>query len=47
MGQYRPEHKVPLERSKYSEITRRPVAEEMAEAYDLADELGLVYSPVS
>ena len=47
MGQYRPEHKVALERSKYSEITRRPLAEEMREAYHFADELGLVYSPVS
>jgi len=47
MGQYRPEHRVCAEPSKYPEITRRILAEEMKEAYGLADELGLLYSPVS
>jgi len=47
MGQYRPDHKVPKERSQYAEISRRPTAEEMLAAYEFADELGLVYAPVS
>lgn len=47
MGQYHPDNKVPAERSTYADIARRPTAEEMQVAYDLADELGLVYSPVS
>ncbi len=47
MGQYHPDNKVPAERSKYADITRRPTAEEMRAAYDFADDLGIVYSPVS
>jgi putative pyruvate formate lyase activating enzyme len=47
MGQYRPDYKVLAERSTYSDIARRPTAEEMSAAYDYADTLGLVYSPVS
>jgi putative pyruvate formate lyase activating enzyme len=47
MGQYRPDNKVPLERSTYADIARRPTADEMKAAYDFADGLGLVYSPVS
>jgi len=47
MGQYHPDHKVPIERSAYAEIARRPTSEEMRAAYDLADDLGIVYSPVS
>jgi len=47
MGQYRPDYKVSTEHSKYSEITRKPTAEEMRAAYEYADAVGLVYSPVS
>lgn len=47
MGQYRPDNRVPLEPSTYAEITRRPTADEIRAAYDFADDLGLVYSPVS
>ena len=47
MGQYHPDYKVPAERSAYSDIARRPTPEEMRAAYDYADTLGLVYSPVS
>jgi len=34
-------------RASYSEIARRPSREEMMEAYRYADELGIVYRPVS
>ena len=47
MGQYRPDYRVPAERSTYSEIMRRPTAEEMKAVYEYADDVGLVYSPVS
>ena len=47
MGQYHPDHRVQTERSTYSDIARRPTAEEMRAAYEYADSLGLVYSPVS
>jgi len=47
MSQYRPEHRVLADPSAYSDIARRPTAEEMSVAYDYADALGLVYSPVS
>jgi len=47
MGQYHPDNRVPYERSTYTDISRRPTAEEMQAAYDFADSLGLVYSPVS
>ena len=47
MGQYHPDYRVHAERSAYSYIARRPTAEEMRAAYDYADSLGLVYSPVS
>lgn len=47
MGQYHPDHRVQAERSTYSDIARRPTAEEMRAAYEYADSLGLVYSPVS
>ena len=47
MGQYHPDHKVPHERSTYPDIMRRPTADEMTTAYDFAQSLGLVYSPVS
>jgi putative pyruvate formate lyase activating enzyme len=47
MNQYHPDYRVPTEPSAYSDIARRPTNEEMREAYDYADTLGLVYSPVS
>lgn len=47
MGQYHPDNRVPSERAKYSDIARRPTADEMREAYDFAESLGIVYSPVS
>jgi putative pyruvate formate lyase activating enzyme len=47
MGQYHPDYRVLTERSTYSDVTRRPSTEEMRAAYDYADALGLVYSPVS
>ena len=47
MGQYHPDNRVPSERSTYADITRRPSLDEMKAAYDFADELGIVYSPVS
>lgn len=46
MGQYHPDYKV-LEESKYSEISRRPVSDEVRRAYRYAEDLGLVYEPVS
>ena len=47
MGQYRPEYLVVANPEKYPEIARRPSREEMMEAYRYADELGIVYRPVS
>jgi len=47
MGQYHPDNRVLTDRSTYVDIARRPTAEEMQAAYSLADELGLLYSPVS
>ena len=47
MGQYRPEHLVALYPEKYPEIARRPSAEELEEAYEYADKLGLCWRPVS
>jgi putative pyruvate formate lyase activating enzyme len=47
MGQYRPDYRVSAERSSYLEITRRPAVEEMEAAYEYADIVGIVYSPVS
>ncbi len=47
MGQYHPDFQVSAGHSAYSDIARRPSAEEMRAAYDYADALGLVYSPVS
>jgi len=47
MGQYHPDHLVPAGHSTYSDIARRATAEEMRAAYDYADALSLVYSPVS
>ena len=43
MGQYRPEYKA----YQFSEINRRPNANEMNEVKKYADELGILYEPVS
>ncbi len=47
MGQYRPEHRVRKESERFSEITRRVSREEMQRAFDRADELDIVWRPVS
>ncbi|MCC6010491.1 MAG: pyruvate formate lyase activating enzyme, partial [Fervidicoccaceae archaeon] len=47
MDQYRPEHLVLRYPEKYREIARRPTREEVEEAYRYAEELGIVYKPVS
>jgi len=47
MGQYRPEYLVLREPRKYAEIARRPTADEVRRARDYADELGIVWKPVS
>ncbi|MEM4872203.1 MAG: radical SAM protein [Thermofilaceae archaeon] len=47
MDQYRPEHLVAFYPEKYREIARRPSPRELEEAYAFADELGLVWRPVS
>jgi len=46
MGQYRPEYKVRHD-SHYKEIRRRPSTEEMKQAYRIANQLGIVWEPVS
>ena len=43
MGQYHPEFRA----HKYQEISRRPTASEMAEARNYADNLGILWEPVS
>lgn len=43
MGQYRPQYKA----YKYSEINRTPSSEEMREVKNYAEELGLLWKPVS
>ncbi len=47
MEQYRPEHLVARYPEKYMEIARRLRRDEILEAYRFADELGLIYKPVS
>ncbi len=47
MEQYRPEYLVLANPEKYPDIARRPTSEEMREAYRYADELGILYRPVS
>jgi putative pyruvate formate lyase activating enzyme len=47
MDQYRPEHLVAKYPEKFPEIARRPTREEILEAYRIADELGIVYKPIS
>ncbi len=47
MDQYRPEHLVLKLRDRYRDITRRLTREEIREAYRIADQLGLIYEPIS
>ncbi len=47
MDQYRPEHLVAKHPEKFPEIARRLKPSEILEAYRIADELGLVYKPIS
>jgi putative pyruvate formate lyase activating enzyme len=47
MEQYRPEHEVARRPHLYPDISRRPTPSEMMVAYSLAEELGIVYEPVS
>lgn len=47
MDQYRPEHLVLREPEKYQEIGRRTSMQEISEARGYADELGIVWEPVS
>ena len=47
MGQYRPEHLVLRQPSKYLEIAHRPAFWEIDEARRYADHLGLVWRPIS
>jgi uncharacterized Fe-S radical SAM superfamily protein PflX len=43
MGQYRPEYLA----YKHSEINRRPTAQEMLEVQNYAEELDILYKPLS
>ncbi|MEM4718181.1 MAG: radical SAM protein [Desulfurococcaceae archaeon] len=47
MEQYRPEHIVAKYPNKYPDIARRPSFEEINKAYRLADQLKIIYEPVS
>lgn len=47
MAQYRPEHVVAKRPELYQDVARRPTRAEMSEAYSLANELGIVWEPVS
>lgn len=47
MGQYRPEHLVLQEPERYHEIAQRPSPQEVIRAQDYANDLGLVWEPVS
>ena len=47
MGQYRPEHIVALHPEKFPEISRRVSREEMREAFEYAEDLGLIFEPIS
>ena len=47
MGQYRPMHKVRKHRDKYAEINRGITFEELTSARDRAEELGILWKPVS
>jgi uncharacterized Fe-S radical SAM superfamily protein PflX len=43
MGQYRPEYKA----HQFLEINRRPTSQEMQEVRKYADQLGILWKPVS
>jgi putative pyruvate formate lyase activating enzyme len=47
MDQYTPMHLVARYPEKYKDIARRPSIKKIREAFRIADELGLVYEPVS
>jgi len=47
MDQYRPEHIVARYPKMYPDIARRPTPSEVVKAYKMAEELGIVYKPVS
>ncbi len=47
MGQYRPEYLVRSQPSRFPEIARRPTRDEMHSAFEYADQLGIVWRPVS
>ncbi len=47
MGQYRPEHIVRRNPERFLEISRRPTRSEMDRAFQYADQLGIVWRPVS
>ncbi len=47
MSQYRPEYLVARYPQKYPDIARRPTVNEMQEAFNYAEKLGLCYKPVS
>ncbi|MEM4311488.1 MAG: 4Fe-4S cluster-binding domain-containing protein [Nitrososphaerales archaeon] len=47
MAQYRPDYRVCEEPKKYGDIARRPSTDEMRRAYKYAEELKLIYEPVS
>ncbi len=47
MSQWRPEYLVARHPEKYSDIARRLKKEEIMEAYRIAEELGLIFKPVS
>jgi len=46
MGQYRPQYKAKHD-PRYKEIQRRPSSEEMKQAYQIANQLKIVWEPVS
>lgn len=47
MRQYRPMWRVRSEPDKFSDLNRGPSRDEMRKAHELADELGLIWRPVS
>ena len=47
MAQYRPEHRVRRDMETYRDISRRVTNAEMQSAFQRADELGIVWKPVS
>ena len=47
MGQYRPEHKVRRDKERFADIARPVNSQEMETAFNIADELGIYWRPVS